>query len=133
MEIIGFEPQDRPRWTELWRAYLSFYETSLPDDVFEHTWRRLLDGTALHGLAARVDGRMVGITHFLFHGSAWTAAPICYLQDLYVDDAARGQGAGRGLAQVWSRCLVGAPAYPTLRLGQGPDYPSGIKRAELSR
>ena len=53
METTSLMPQDRLRWTELWRAYLSFYETSLPDDVFEHTWRRMLDGTTLYGLAAR--------------------------------------------------------------------------------
>lgn len=100
MEITGLAPQDRPRWADLWRAYLSFYETTLADDVYEHTWRRLLDGTTLHGLAARVDGQIVGITHFLFHGSAWTAAPVCYLQDLYVDGAARGQGAGRALIEA---------------------------------
>ena len=70
MEINGFEAQDRPRWAELWRTYLLFYQTSLSDDVFEHTWRRVLDGTALHGLAARIDGQIVGLTHFLFHGSA---------------------------------------------------------------
>jgi GNAT superfamily N-acetyltransferase len=100
MEITGLTPQDRPRWTELWRAYLLFYDTSLSDDVFEHTWRRLLDGIALQGLAARADGRIVGITHFLFHESAWTTAPVCYLQDLFVDSAIRGQGAGRALIEA---------------------------------
>ncbi len=100
MEITGLTPRDRERWAELWRAYLAFYSTVLPEETFEHTWRRLLDGTALHGLAARVDGRVVGITHFLFHGSAWTASPICYLQDLYVDNAARGHGVGRKLIEA---------------------------------
>lgn len=100
MEITGLLPQDRPRWTELWRAYLLFYETSLPDEVFEHTWRRVLDGTVLRGLAARVDGQVVGITHFLFHESAWATTPVCYLQDLFVDDTARGQGAGRALIEA---------------------------------
>ena len=100
MEITGLVPQDRSRWAELWHAYLLFYKTTLPDDVFEQTWQRLLDSTVLHGLAARVDGRIVGITHFLFHGSAWTAAPVCYLQDLYTDESMRGQGAGRALIEA---------------------------------
>ena len=100
MEITGLAPEDHPRWASLWRAYLAFYGTSLSDKVFEHTWRRVLDDTALHGLAARIDGQIVGITHFLFHGSAWTVAPVCYLQDLYVDGAARGQGAGRALIEA---------------------------------
>ena len=97
MDVTGLVSQDHLRWAELWRAYLAFYDTSLSDEIFEHTWRRVLDGTALHGLAARADGQIIGITHFLFHGSAWTASPVCYLQDLYVDGAARSHGAGRAL------------------------------------
>lgn len=100
MEITSLALQDRPRWADLWRAYLAFYGTSLSDEVFEHTWRRVLDGTALYGLAARVDGQIVGITHFLFHDSAWSTAPVCYLQDLYVDGIARGQGIGRALIEA---------------------------------
>lgn len=95
--ITGLLEQDRPRWTELWRAYLQFYGATVPDAVYEHTWSRLMHGVALHGLAFRHEGRIAGITHFLFHESTWTLAPVCYLQDLFVDEAARGQGAARGL------------------------------------
>ena len=85
MEITPLHQSDRSRWTELWRAYLAFYDTELPDAVYDQTWSRILHGTELHGLAARVDGEMIGITHFLFHNSAWTLTPVCYLQDLFVD------------------------------------------------
>jgi GNAT superfamily N-acetyltransferase len=57
----------------------------------------VLAGEELHGLAARADGAMIGITHFLFHPSAWTLRPVCYLQDLFTDPAHRGQGAARAL------------------------------------
>lgn len=99
-EVTGFNPGDRARWTELWAAYLEFYETSLPDTVFERTWARVLDDSELHGLAARLDGRVVGLTHFLFHDSAWTTTPVCYLQDLYVDEAVRGHGLARMLIEA---------------------------------
>lgn len=92
--------EDRKRWTELWRAYLAFYGTELPDEIYDRTWARILDGTALHGLAARSDGAIVGITHYLFHPSAWTLTPVCYLQDLFVDPAHRGQGAARALIEA---------------------------------
>lgn len=97
VEITRLRPEDRPRWTELWGAYLAFYHTSLPAEVFDETWARLLHDTALHGLAARNGGQIVGITHFLFHGTAWATTSVCYLQDLFVDEAARGTGAGRAL------------------------------------
>lgn len=99
-EITGFGPVDRARWTELWAAYLNFYKTSLPDAVFDQTWARLLQDSELHGLGARIDGQVVGLTHFLFHNSAWTRTPVCYLQDLYVDEAARGHGVARLLIEA---------------------------------
>lgn len=100
VEITRLTSQDRGRWTELWGAYLAFYETSLPDGIFEHTWNRVLQDAVLHGFAARLDGQIVGITHFLFHSSAWTITPVCYLQDLFVDGAVRGHGIGRTLIEA---------------------------------
>jgi len=97
MDIGPLEAGDRPRWTELWREYLRFYAVELPDEIYDHTWSRLLAGQELHGLVARAEGRIVGITHFLFHPSGWTLRPVCYLQDLFTDNAHRGQGAGRAL------------------------------------
>ncbi len=100
VEITGLTSQDQSRWTELWTAYLAFYRLALPNEVFDYTWTRLLNDTAIHGLAARIDSRIVGLTHFLFHESAWTIAPVCYLQDLFVEDAARGHGVGRALIEA---------------------------------
>ena len=39
----------------------------------------------LHGLAARLDGRVVGIAHYIFHTSVWFD-DVCYLADLFVDE-----------------------------------------------
>ncbi len=100
VEITRFNAEDRSRWTELWSAYLAFYKTSLPDAVFEQTWTRLLQNNDVHGLAARADGQIIGPTHFLFHSSAWTMAPVCYLQDLFVDEATRGRGVARTLIEA---------------------------------
>ena len=100
VEITPLRREDEQRWAELWRAYLAFYETTLPPEQFTDTWSRILHGTQIHGLAARREGAIVGITHYLFHATAWTTAPYCYLQDLYVDEAARGTGAGRALIEA---------------------------------
>ncbi len=100
VEITALRPEDQPRWAELWRSYLAFYETALPQEQFEDTWARLMQNTEIHGLAARRDGRIVGITHYLFHPTAWATGPACYLQDLYVDGTARNTGAGRALIEA---------------------------------
>ena len=100
IEVSRLHPQDRPRWADLWQAYLAFYGTALPDEQYEDTWVRLLQDTSAHGLAAWRGGSIVGITHFLFHAHCWTTASACYLQDLYVDKSARGAGAGRALIEA---------------------------------
>ena len=53
---------DRPRWTELWSAYLSFYNAVLPPEQFDYTWDRLMSGR-LQARAWRPHGALVGITH----------------------------------------------------------------------
>lgn len=92
---------DRARWTELWRGYLTFYETALPDDIYEATWTRIMSpGGAIRALGVRDSGgRLVGITHYLFHAHAWAATDACYLQDLFVDAAVRGRGYARALIE----------------------------------
>ena len=93
---------DRADWEARWRNYLIFYEAELPDAQTEATWARLMDAASdPYGLAAiDDDGKMIGITHYLFHVSTWLMGPTCYLQDLYVDEAARGTGAGRALIEA---------------------------------
>ena len=49
-------------------------------------------------MGAHWDGQLVGIAHYMFHTSAWTA-DACYLQDLFVDQAVRGQGVARALIE----------------------------------
>ena len=93
------EPGDHDRWAALWRDYLAFYETELPEDVYAATWARILDpGSAIHAFGVRdAGGRLVGITHYLTHAHAWSRADACYLQDLFVDADYRGRGYARAL------------------------------------
>ncbi|MFB9904909.1 GNAT family N-acetyltransferase [Allokutzneria oryzae] len=96
IEVRPLGPQDRARWETLARGYKKFYETVESDESYERTWQRLLKGDELHGFAALLNGKVVGIAHFLFHAAVWTDGS-CYLQDLYVDEAARGEGVARAL------------------------------------
>jgi GNAT superfamily N-acetyltransferase len=40
---------------------------------------------------------LLGLTHYLFHRSTTAIEPVCYLQDLFTSNAARGRGIGRAL------------------------------------
>ena len=94
------EAGDRTAWADLWRAYLAFYETVLPDEVYASTWSRLLDpAEPTWGALALQDGRPVGLVHWIYHRTNWSIADSCYLQDLFVAPDGRGQGHGRALIE----------------------------------
>ncbi|MCU0633270.1 MAG: GNAT family N-acetyltransferase [Gemmatimonadaceae bacterium] len=92
---------DHAVWASLWRGYLDFYQTTLPDEQVALTWRRLHDPLVpLHAFGAEVEGVVLGIVHYLYHASAWTRGPYCYLQDLFTAPEARGRGVGRALIEA---------------------------------
>ena len=88
---------DRDDWFRLWQGYLDFYEKTLPLEVSEATWQKLLAGGEVFGLVAENDSGIIGIVNCVVHANTWTTRPVCYLEDLFVDPQARGQGAGRAL------------------------------------
>ena len=105
---------DEGEWRRLWTAYLAFYETVLPKEVFATTFARLTGEKAegeFRGLLATLDGKPVGLTHYLFHRSCWAINNVCYLQDLYADPDVRGRGIGRALIEgVYAKAKeAGAP------------------------
>jgi GNAT superfamily N-acetyltransferase len=100
IHIAPLKVSERVRWAQLWSEYQFFYGVDLAEAVCEHTWQRLCDGR-VHGLGARDSAdHLIGIVHFLFHEDTWSTAPACYLQDLYVDQTARGTGCGRMLIEA---------------------------------
>lgn len=90
------QPEDRAAWERLARAYHAFYGESFAEQAYDATWSNLASGRGVFGAGAYVDGRLAGIVHFLFHGHVWDE-PVCYLQDLFVDEMLRGRGIGRSL------------------------------------
>ena len=91
---------DKDRWLELFKEYIVFYKSKLSDDQFELTWQRLNSGFNITGLLAELDGKVVGLTHFIFRPSTWEVEDFCYLEDLYTDPTVRGKGVGRALIKA---------------------------------
>ena len=86
----------------MWQAYLEFYHTELPQEVHDTLFARLLDPgpDGPFGLVAEVDGRPVGLVHYLFHAHCWKPEGVVYLQDLFADPGVRGRGVGRALIEA---------------------------------
>lgn len=93
---------DEAEWRRMWCAYLAFYKTERPDEVYRSSFERLIGDQAgeFRGLIAELDGRAVGLTHYLFHRHMWSIQNCCYLQDLYADPEVRGRGIGRALIEA---------------------------------
>jgi GNAT superfamily N-acetyltransferase len=111
VRVRPLEAADHEAWLPLWRGYLEFYKTTLPDEVTADTWRRLLDPkSGIHGFGAFDGEELVGIVHYLFHPVTWSVSQRCYLEDLFVSPSARGSGAGRKLIEAVYRAAdeVGA-------------------------
>lgn len=108
--------QDYEQWFPLWNGYNAFYgrsgKTALPPEITEMTWTRFFDAyEPVQALVADIEGRLVGLAHYLFHRSTISIEPFCYLQDLFTAEAVRGKGVGKALIErvCEEAKLAGAP------------------------
>jgi GNAT superfamily N-acetyltransferase len=88
-------------WEPLWDGYTHFYEREPDPAITAMLWQRAFDPyEPIHILVAEMDGKIVGIVHYLFHRSTSLIAPVCYLQDLFTAENLRGSGVGRALIEA---------------------------------
>jgi len=102
LSIRPVSRNDYEQWLVLWQGYNAFYgrsgPTALSPDVVHITWTRFFDAyEPVHALVAESGGHLLGLTHYLFHRSTISIAPVCYLQDLFTNETSRGKGVGRAL------------------------------------
>jgi len=105
ISIGRLTPKDRAEWEELFRGYNTFYERTLPAELYDRAWDAFAAADRMHAFGATLDDQLVGITHFLTHAST-TAADVCYLQDLFTAPQARGKGVAGALIDAvtaWAR------------------------------
>ncbi len=92
MEIRTAHPDDEAQWRELWRGYTQFYETHPPENVTAATWRPIVaPEPAIPCRFAEQEGRLLGFSHSPPREGTFIQAPICYVEDLFVEPAARGR------------------------------------------
>jgi GNAT superfamily N-acetyltransferase len=102
--IRPIQQADFEAWQPLWDGYNAFYgregNTALAPEITATTWKRFFDlNEPVFALVAESEGKLLGITHYLFHRSTTRLELTCYLQDLFTDPTARGRGVGRSLIE----------------------------------
>ena len=93
--------EDREQWQPLWDGYNLFYERpNFPNEITEVTWARFFDpAEEMFAAVAEMDGRLIGLVHYLHHRSTTTIEKVCYLQDLFTAPDVRGRGVGGSLIE----------------------------------
>jgi GNAT superfamily N-acetyltransferase len=99
MRIRDATAADEAGFRRLWDGYLAFYHVTIDPAVTDQTWSRILDPASPLSARVAVDsaGTVRGFAVWHHHISTWHLANDLYLEDLFVDPAARGAGLGRAL------------------------------------
>lgn len=89
---------DRPDWERLYAGYAAFYKVAQTPEMRATVWTWLFDPAhQTRGLVAEHQGRLIGLAHFRPFARPLSASTGGFLDDLFVDPAARGSGAADAL------------------------------------
>jgi len=94
-------PQDHAAWDRLYQGYAAFYGVEQTDEMRARVWGWLHDASVeVNGFVAEQNGTLIGLTHYRPFYSPLSANLKGFLDDLFVDPAARGSGAAQGLIEA---------------------------------
>lgn len=93
---------DKADWMRLWGDWQRHIKGIVPAEVTQRSWRLALDPDSRLAifLARGKDGQAVGFATVSIAPFAWTGSDVAFLQDLFVSETARGQGAGEALLKA---------------------------------
>ena len=126
MQIRAIEAGDGDQWQALWAGYQAFYGyPDRPQAFFDVAFGRLASGASadFQGFVADDGGRLLGLTHYVFHPSLWRPEGVCYLQDLFTLPEARGKGVARALIEAVADAAKARGAASVYWLTAEDNYP----------
>ena len=89
-------------------------------DAFAAELRRYVEAGDVEILAARLEGRVVGVLVLAFRPNASVGAPFASIEDLYVQPQARRRGVGGALLQAaHDRCKSRGISYLEAQVEEG--------------
>ena len=103
-------------------AYQRFYEVAEVDEARNRAFFSRFLGPSEDGLllGARLGGRLVGYACLYWHFSSLEAAESVLMNDLYVEESARGKGIGRALIEATAE-VARERGVPTVEWSTAPD------------
>lgn len=96
------DDRDREAWCRLYRGYAEFYRVPMTDEHLDLVWSWIHDAThEVEALVARSEaGEIAGLAHYRPFARPLAGATGLFLDDLFVDPAARGQAVGALLIEA---------------------------------
>jgi len=90
---------DQAEWRSLFEGYAEFYKTPLTDQITDRVWRWLMDpSNVFEGLIVRdSQNKALGIAHVRACPRSLSGCDIGFVDDMFIDPAARGSGAADAL------------------------------------
>jgi GNAT superfamily N-acetyltransferase len=100
--IRKIRPEDEARWRVLWDGYRTFYKCEPSEALTRRLWGIITaPSPAIHALVAEDPAAgVIGLAHYLAHETTSAPAPVCYLQDLFVDPSRRAAGLGKRMIET---------------------------------
>ncbi len=99
MVTVGpLEASDKNEWQRLYKEYAVFYRMPMPAETLDLVWQWLHDEAhELNALVAREAQSLVGLAHYHAFARPLAGTTGLFLDDLFVDAAARRGGIGDAL------------------------------------
>jgi len=97
--IRAVELADHAQWDRLYQGYGAFYKVTQTDQMRDRVWSWLFNPLHMtQGLVAvDAQGALIGLAHYRPFARPLSATTGGFLDDLFVDQAARRSGAGAAL------------------------------------
>jgi ribosomal protein S18 acetylase RimI-like enzyme len=94
IKVTALAIADRADWEVLYHGYAVFYKVPMDERILETVWNWIHDDyNPFYGLIAKnIEGQALGLMHCRQMPSPLRGAQVGFLDDLFVQSEARGQG-----------------------------------------
>ncbi len=100
IDVVGLRFEHEQPWRALFQGYADFYGRPFDDAHKAVVWAWLMDPShELEGYVALAAGEPVGVAHVRRMPSPLRGCDVGFLDDLFVEPAARGVGVGDALVR----------------------------------